>query len=175
MAVTFLLGGARSGKSTMAMRLAAAHEGPVAVIATAEARDEDMARRIAEHRAARPPSWTTIEEPLELAAAVDAVDAKTFVLLDCLTLWVSNALEAGRPEEQLVSEARSLASTLAARPTPSVVVSNEVGLGIVPLNALARTYRDLLGRVNTAVAAAADRSFLVVAGRGIALDALELP
>lgn len=175
MALTFLIGGARSGKSTMALRLASAFAGPVAVIATAEARDDDMAGRIAEHRAARPSTWTTIEEPLDLARAVDAVGEGTFVLLDCLTLWVSNALEAGRPDGELVAEAAALASTLAARRTPSVVVSNEVGLGIVPANALARRYRDLLGRVNAAVAAVADRSFLVVAGRGVALDGPDLP
>jgi adenosyl cobinamide kinase/adenosyl cobinamide phosphate guanylyltransferase len=92
------------------------------------------------------------------------------VVLDCLTLWVSNAIEVGASGEQIDAEARAVTSILAGRPTSSVVVSNEVGLGIVPANALARTYRDVLGRVNASFAAEASRSLFVVAGRGLRLE-----
>jgi adenosyl cobinamide kinase/adenosyl cobinamide phosphate guanylyltransferase len=152
------------------VRLASAFDGPVVVVATAEPRDDDMAERIRAHREARPAAWQVVEAPLGLLAAVDGVREDAFVLLDCLTLWVSNALEAGASVDEVEGEARKLAAALAGRPTPSVVVSNEVGLGIVPANELARTYRDVLGRVNVAVAADASRSVLVVAGRGLALE-----
>lgn len=170
MPLTFLLGGARSGKSTLAARLASAFDGPVVVLATAEARDDDMAGRIRAHREARPAGWETVEAPVDLLAAIQDIDDRAFIVLDCLTLWVANTLEAGAPDDEIEGEAGKLASTLAERATPSVVVSNEVGLGIVPANELARRYRDVLGRVNGAFAAEASRSFLVVAGRGLPLE-----
>jgi adenosyl cobinamide kinase/adenosyl cobinamide phosphate guanylyltransferase len=170
MPYTFLIGGARSGKSSLAVRLASAVGGQVVVVATAEARDDDMAERIRAHRASRPEGWRTMEAPIELIDAVDGVGEDACVVLDCLTLWVSNAIEAGASEEQIDAEARTLASILAGRPASSVVVSNEVGLGIVPANALARTYRDVLGRVNASFAAQASRSLFVVAGRGLPLE-----
>ena len=170
MPFTFLVGGARSGKSSLAVRLASAFDGPVVVVATAEARDEDMAERIRTHRVTRPPRWETLEAPLGLIAAVEGVPEDACVIVDCLTLWVANAIEAGTSDEDVSGEARKLASTLAGRAAPSVVVSNEVGLGIVPGNELARRYRDVLGRVNGAFAAEASRSFLVVAGRGLPLE-----
>ncbi len=144
------------------------------VVATAEARDDEMAERIRAHRAARPAGWSTVEAPLELLAAFERLDAGTCAILDCLTLWVSNALEAGWSEDEIDREARALASGLADRAGPAVVVSNEVGLGIVPANELARTYRDVLGRVNGSFASAASRSFLVVAGRGLPLAEVTL-
>jgi adenosyl cobinamide kinase/adenosyl cobinamide phosphate guanylyltransferase len=170
MPFTFLLGGARSGKSSLAVRMASAFDGPVVVVATAEARDDDMAERIRAHREARPAAWETVEAPLGLLAAVEDVRMDAFVVLDCLTLWVSNALEAGASGDEVEGEARTLAPALAGRAAPSIVVSNEVGLGIVPANELARRYRDVLGRVNGAVAAEASRSLLVVAGRGLPLE-----
>jgi adenosylcobinamide kinase / adenosylcobinamide-phosphate guanylyltransferase len=170
MPFTFLVGGARSGKSTLAVRLASAFDGPVTVIATAEARDDDMAERIRAHRKARPAGWETVEAPLELLGAIEGADGEAFVILDCLTLWVANVLEAGVSEGDIDGDGRKVASLLAARPAPAVVVSNEVGLGIVPANELARRYRDVLGRVNAAFAAEASRSFLVVAGRGLPLE-----
>ena len=170
MPFTFLVGGARSGKSTLAVRLASAFDGPVVVVATAEARDDEMLDRIRAHRSARPAEWVTAEAPLHPLAAVEGIDQKACVILDCLTLWVSNAIEAGASGEQIGAEARTLSSILARRPASSVVVSNEVGLGIVPANALARTYRDVLGRVNASFAAEAARSLFVVAGRGLPLE-----
>ena len=170
MPFTFLIGGARSGKSSLAVRLASAFDGPVVILVTAEPRDEEMAERIRAHRAARPAGWETVEAPLELLPAIRAVGAPSCVILDCLTLWVSNALEGGDSEDEIDREARAIASTLAERAAPAIVVSNEVGLGVVPANELARTYRDVLGRVNGSFAAAASRSFLVVAGRGLPLE-----
>jgi adenosylcobinamide kinase / adenosylcobinamide-phosphate guanylyltransferase len=170
MPFTFLIGGARSGKSTLAIQLASAFDGPVVVVATAEARDEEMADRIRAHRSVRPTEWVTAEAPLDPLAAVERAGEGASVILDCLTLWVSNALEAGACEDEIDGEAGKLASILAERDAPSVVVSNEVGLGIVPANELARRYRDILGRVNGSFAAEASRSFLVVAGRGLPLQ-----
>jgi adenosylcobinamide kinase/adenosylcobinamide-phosphate guanylyltransferase len=170
MPFTFLIGGARSGKSSLAVRLASAVGGQVVVVATAEARDDEMAERIRAHRASRPEGWRTVEAPIELLDAVDGVGEDACVVLDCLTLWVSNAIEAGASGEKIDAEARTLTSILAGRPASSVVVSNEVGLGIVPANALARTYRDVLGRVNASFAAEASRSLFVVAGRGLSLE-----
>ena len=168
MAMTLLLGGARSGKSALAERLAARWDGPVAVVVTAQARDAEMAERI-RHRAQRPAGWQTIEEPLELEAALANAPAGAQVLLDCLTLWVSNLLEQGLTDDQVTGRARSAAATAAARPGPTVVVSNEVGSGIVPADALARRYRDLLGQVNAVWAATADQTLLLVAGRAMPL------
>jgi adenosyl cobinamide kinase/adenosyl cobinamide phosphate guanylyltransferase len=169
MALTLLLGGARSGKSALAARLAAAWDGPVTVVVTGQARDGEMAERIRRHRAERPPGWATVETPLELEAALAAAPAEAFVLLDCLTLWVSNLMEQGLGDEQVLARARAAAAAAAARAAPTGAVSNEVGAGIVPGDALSRRYRDLLGQVNAAWAAAAGRSLLLVAGRAVAL------
>ena len=174
MPYTFLLGGARSGKSSLGVRLAAAQDAPVVVIATAEGRDADMAERIRAHRASRPAAWETVEAPLGLLEATKGIRDDACVILECLTLWVSNALEAGGSESEIDGEAREVASLLAGRSAPSIVVSNEVGLGIVPASELARTYRDVLGRVNASFAEQASRSFLVVAGRGVPLEEVTL-
>ena len=170
MPYTFLLGGARSGKSSLAVRLATAVGAPVVVVATAEERDDEMAARIRAHRASRPAAWETVEAPLGLLEAIRGIHDDACVILDCLTLWVSNALEAGTSEDGIDGEALEVASVLARRSGPCVVVSNEVGLGIVPANELARTYRDVLGRVNASFAEQASRSYFVVAGRGLPLE-----
>ena len=175
MALTLLLGGARSGKSALAERLAARSTGPVTVVATAQARDAEMAERIRRHRGQRPAGWRTVEEPFDLETALAEVPAGTYVLVDCLTLWVWNLVEQGLTDEQVGRRARAASATAAARPGPTVVVSNEVGSGIVPADALSRRYRDLLGQVNAAWAAAADQTLLLVAGRALPLaDPLEV-
>jgi adenosyl cobinamide kinase/adenosyl cobinamide phosphate guanylyltransferase len=167
---TFLLGGARSGKSSLAVELARAWAAPVAVIATAEARDDDMAERIRVHRAQRPETWATVEEPLDLEGALAAVPDTDGVVVDCLTLWVANLLDRGRTESQIEEASRAAAARARAREGPTVVISNEVGLGVVPATELGRRYRDLLGRVNTDWASAADSAALVVAGRTLPLS-----
>jgi adenosylcobinamide kinase / adenosylcobinamide-phosphate guanylyltransferase len=165
MACTVLLGGARSGKSDLAVRLVGTAGRPVTVVATAEAGDDEMAERIARHRSERPVGWATVEEPLAVVEAVAAVDPERSVLLDCTTLWVANAMGAGWDDSRIRGEAARLAEVLAARPGPSVVVGNEVGHGIVPADPLTRRFRDVHGRVNRTLVAASDRAVLVVAGR----------
>jgi adenosyl cobinamide kinase/adenosyl cobinamide phosphate guanylyltransferase len=169
MGLVLLLGGARSGKSARAVRLAAAWGGPVTFVATGEARDAEMAARVARHRAARPPHWRTVEAPLELAPALRGAAADAFVVVDCLTLWVANLLERGDADERVLELAAEAAALAAARPAPVVVVSNEVGWGIVPAEAATRRYRDLLGWVNAAFAGPAAQAWLLVAGRALPL------
>jgi adenosyl cobinamide kinase/adenosyl cobinamide phosphate guanylyltransferase len=174
MGLTVLLGGARSGKSALASRLASATARPVIVVVTAEARDDEMRDRIRRHQDARPPAWTIVEAPIELAFALSDVPSEASVVLDCLSLWVSNAVEAGLGDDRIVDEAREIATALAKRDAPAVVVGNEVGLGIVPVNALARRYRDTLGRVNATFVAEADRAYFLVAGKALALEDVSL-
>jgi adenosylcobinamide kinase / adenosylcobinamide-phosphate guanylyltransferase len=173
MALTVLLGGARSGKSRLAVELAVAAGVPVTLIATAEARDEEMAARIAAHRAERPAGWMTVEEPYALEAVVAAADPSHTVLVDCLTLWTANALARDEEPERVLEAAASAAAAAARREALTIAVSNEVGLGIVPLEPLTRAYRDLLGSVNrTWVEASAEAAF-VVAGRALRLAAAD--
>jgi len=170
MALTFLLGGARSGKSSLAVRLASEWTGPVVFVATAGRRDDpEMHRRIEAHRAERPGAWTTVEEPLELLPAVAGAPAAACLVVDCLTLWVANALGAGWSDETTEAFASEAARSAGGRPAPTIVVSNEVGLGLVPETPLGRRYRDVLGRVNAVFASEAERAVLVVAGRPLEL------
>jgi adenosyl cobinamide kinase/adenosyl cobinamide phosphate guanylyltransferase len=162
-----LLGGARSGKSQLAQRLAGES---ATLIATAAALDDEMAERIRRHRAERPAGWTTVEETLDLGGALSAVEPDRPVVVDCLSLWAANLLEAGWEDGAVEQEAATVAAAAAARPGMTIAVSNEVGLGVVPVSALGRRYRDVLGRVNASWADAADRALLVVAGRTLELD-----
>jgi adenosyl cobinamide kinase/adenosyl cobinamide phosphate guanylyltransferase len=157
--MTLVLGGARSGKSRHAEGLIAATDPPWTYVATAEPLDAEMRARIALHRARRDERWTTIEAPLDVAAALARAPGP--VLVDCLTLWLSNMMLSGQDP---VLALAALEEALAARLHPSVIVSNEVGLGIVPENALARAFRDEQGRLNQRLAARADRVVLMVAG-----------
>ena len=169
--VTLVLGGARSGKSRYAEALVEESTGGGAgacvYLATAEAGDEEMAARIAAHRERRGLRWTTVEEPLELAAALTRLATREqCVLVDCLTLWLSNILAAGRDPG---SETARLLATLPDLGAPVVFVSNEVGQGIVPANALARRFVDEAGRLHQALAAAADTVILMTAGLPLTL------
>lgn len=164
-----ILGGARSGKSALAGRHAAESGARVIWIATAEARDEEMTERIARHRAERPPHWLTVEEPLQLAAALRRhAAADACVVVDCLTLWLTNLLLAGDAALH-ERESGALLAALPALPGEIVLVANEVGLGIVPDNALARRFRDAAGRLNQSVAALSERVTFVAAGLPLAL------
>jgi adenosylcobinamide kinase/adenosylcobinamide-phosphate guanylyltransferase len=161
-----LLGGARSGKSALAVRLG----GDVAtLIATATVADAEMEERIRRHRAERPAAWTTVEEPLALRSALTSVDSDAALVVDCLSLWVSNLMAEGWSDVAIETEGKDVATAVAARRGLSVVVSNEVGLGIVPVTSVGRRYRDVLGRVNATFALASDRTLLVVAGKTIEL------
>ncbi|CAA7616401.1 bifunctional adenosylcobinamide kinase/adenosylcobinamide-phosphate guanylyltransferase [Magnetospirillum sp. UT-4] len=157
---TLVLGGARSGKSAHAEGLLAG--GPALYLATGQAFDDEMAARIGDHRRRRGPDWTTVEEPLELAEALDRhLDPRRPVLVDCLTLWISNLMHAGR---DVAAETEKLAEVVADPAGPVVLVSNEVGLGLVPDNALGRAFRDHQGRVNQRMAQACRRVVFVAAG-----------
>lgn len=162
-----ILGGARSGKSRHAEQLARASGGAVVYIATAEALDAEMAARIAHHRAQRPGHWHLVEEPLALAAVLhaEAADGRC-LLVDCLTLWLGNLLA---DEARLARELDALYTTLPGLPGDILLVSNEVGWGIVPDNPLARRFRDEAGRLHQRLATLCDRVTLVAAGLPLAL------
>jgi len=162
-----LLGGSRSGKSATAVRLAKESGAPVTFIASAEPRDAEMAERIDRHRAQRPPGWTTLEAPVDLYSAVMSAGQGDYLVIDCLTLWVSNLLGNGRTSSEVLIAARRLAEVLRQR--RAVVVSNEVGLGIMPDNELARIFEVALGNVNAVFAECAERSVFMVAGRALEL------
>lgn len=159
--LVLVLGGARSGKSGHGERLVTARPGPWAYLATAEALDGEMAERIALHRARREAGWQTHDAPLALAPALDALPPEQPALVDCLTLWLTNHVLA---EHDLDAESAALEVALARRPGFTVCVANEVGLGIVPDNALARRFRDAAGRLNQRIASRADKVVFMVAG-----------
>lgn len=176
--ITLILGGARSGKSRFAQKIAGERGTRVLFVATAEPLDTDMSARIENHKRERPPSWRTVEAAADVAAAIrlEIGDAEV-VLVDCLTLLVSNILlgedrmsggEGGDPsahlEAKAIAEATSLADLANESTAAFVIVSNEVGLGLVPENRLGRLYRDVLGRVNQIVAETADEVYFMVSG-----------
>lgn len=159
--VTLVLGGARSGKSAFAEQLVGASEKPI-YFATAEALDEEMIERIRRHRARRAARWITVEEPLELVSLLSQhVSPQSAVLVDCLTVWLGNLIHAGR---NIDNETNALVELLPTLGGGVVFVSNEVGMGIVPENKMARDFRDQAGRLHQALAARADSVYLVVAG-----------
>ncbi len=162
-----LTGGARSGKSTAALALARARSGAVTFIATATPGDQEMSDRIAAHQAERPTAWGLIEEPNDPAHALRAVPSADTAIIDCITIWVANRL--GDDDAQILSAAAEIARAAADRQGLTVVVTNEVGFGIVPADAITRRYRDLLGAVNQRLVREADRAALIVAGRAIDL------
>ena len=173
-ALTFLVGGARSGKSTLAVALGRRFDGDVVFVATAEAGDDDMAARIERHRAERP-GWPTVEASRELVDAVTSSDPTAMLIVDCLTLWVANLVLGDVDAGEIAARAAAVADALRRRQGPSVVISNEVGMGIIPDHPLGRHYRDVLGTVNQVVARRAVRTLLLVAGRTLELnDPLEL-
>lgn len=159
--LTLLIGGARSGKSRHAEELVSACPSPWTYLATAQAFDDEMRARVAEHRSRRDARWLTVEAPLDLVGALAAAPEGQPILVDCLTLWLSNVMLAERGVE---AECAALAEALARPRGPWFAVSNEVGQGIVPDNALARRFRDAQGRLNQMVAAKADSVILMVAG-----------
>ncbi|WP_198670465.1 bifunctional adenosylcobinamide kinase/adenosylcobinamide-phosphate guanylyltransferase [Oceanicella sp. SM1341] len=161
-----VLGGARSGKSRFAEQMVRETGLPRVYIATAQAFDGEMAARIALHREERGPEWQTIEAPRALAATLAEVEPGRAVLVDCLTLWLSNVMLDGG---DVAAESAALLEVLAAMPGPVVLVSNELGMGLVPETALGRAFRDAQGRLNQQVAALADRAVFVAAGLPLVL------
>ena len=164
--VALILGGARSGKSRYGLSLAEGFPAPRLFLATGEARDAEMAARIAAHQAERGPGWETREAPLEMPEALsDAQGQYGAILVDCLTMWLANLMgEPGADPAGIEAEGQRLVASLAAARTPTILVSNEVGWGIVPENPLARAFRDQAGWLNQRVAQIADLVVLLVAG-----------
>lgn len=162
--LTLVLGGTRSGKSRFAERLLSRMPGSRIYIATAQAFDAEMRVRIEKHRVRRGPNWTTVEAPLDLVEAVTAAQGP--MLIDCLTLWISNLMLAGR---EIDGEVAALCSALSKKKKPVVVVSNEVGLSVVPGNAMARAFRDAQGLANQQLAAIASKVVFVAAGLPLVL------
>ncbi len=163
-----LTGGARSGKSALAVELAAASGRDVVFIATARRTDGDMAARIDRHRDERPGHWRTLEIPLDLAAALAASDPAGTVVIDCLSVWTANAMAAAT-SERVEREAHETAVLAASRPGVTIAVTNEVGMGVHPSTEIGRDYRDVLGRVNASWSRTSAHAFLIVAGRALAL------
>ncbi|MCB2193830.1 MAG: bifunctional adenosylcobinamide kinase/adenosylcobinamide-phosphate guanylyltransferase [Deltaproteobacteria bacterium] len=172
-----ILGGAKSGKSSYAQALAEGWGGRLVYVATAQAHDQEMTKRIARHQADRGDAWSTLEEPLGLEAALkDADGPDTVFLVDCLTLWLSNlVLGAELDDEQVSARGEALTGLLPSLEARIILVANEVGLGIVPENALARRWRDLAGSLNQRLARACDAVLLITAGLPLALKGGPLP
>lgn len=170
MALTVLIGGARSGKSSLAVRRAAALGRPVVFVATAEPLDPEFEQRIARHQQERPADWRLVEEPLALEEVLLGVPDDATVVVDCLSLLVANLIGREDAEDEIVASAQRASRLATKRAGATLVVTNEVGMAIVPANALARRYRDVLGRVNATWAAAAGETLLVVAGRTLPLS-----
>ncbi len=163
---TLVLGGARSGKSVYAEKLVENSGKSKVYIATGEARDAEMSARIGLHQARRGQDWQTIEAPMEVCKALQQVAGGSIVLLDCVTLWVSNLMAT---ERNVVEEVQNFCQLLAKLPCDIIIVSNEVGLGIVPDNALARRFRDEAGQANQMIADACDRVVFVAAGQAMVM------
>jgi adenosylcobinamide kinase/adenosylcobinamide-phosphate guanylyltransferase len=163
--ITLVIGGVRSGKSRYAQELTS-HSSRAAFLATAEALDDDMSQRIAQHKSERPASWATVEAPIALEdALLECGDQFDTLLVDCLTLWTSNLLTSeGRDRNRIFARADRLCEVLRSISASVVLVTNEVGSGVVPVSEDGRLYRDLLGYVNQRVAAVADKVVLLVAG-----------
>ena len=167
--IILVLGGASSGKSEAALKLAGSR-GPRAFVATGQGLDDEMAARIAKHQATRSADWETVEEPLEAEAwfAKQGPRYRT-ILFDCVTLWLSNLVGTGLKESLVLARVGTLVQSMRTTAARVVIVSNELGFGLVPAEPLARAFRDLAGRVNQHIAAGADEVYLVVSGLSIRL------
>ena len=165
MTLTVLVGGARSGKSSEAQALASELDRPVTYLATAAPGDDEMAARIARHRHERPPQWTTLEEPIKLRDAIAGIAEGDTVIVDCLTLWLSNMMGEHESTPDILAEATAAAVTASKRSGETIAVTNEVGLGIVPATPMGRRFRDVAGLVNRVWVEHANRAGFVIAGR----------
>lgn len=172
--LSLLIGGARSGKSDLAVLLGEAWPLDVTVVATATAGDADMAKRIDRHQAERPSTWRTLEAPMFSADDVASLQPSDLVLFDCLTLLVANLMFDARSEHDITSHVDRLGQALTARSAPTILITNEVGLGIHPETKLGRDYRDILGRANRSIAATAETTLFVSAGKVLPLQDLTI-
>jgi len=163
--IIFITGGARSGKSQFAQELAQKFPGPKAYLATAQALDEEMAERIERHKKNRSPGWQTLEEPRQITSVIkESGEHYSLILLDCLTLWISNLMTAGWNEKKILREADRLLLACRGMKGSLILVGNEVGMGIVPDNPQARIFRDLSGQIQQKIAGEADEVYFMVCG-----------
>jgi len=163
--IIFILGGARSGKSTYALGLAKKEKKKVAFIATCQAMDKEMAQRIKLHRKIRPKDWQTFEEPRNVADLLNKIRAEfQVIIIDCITLLISNLMLKGRKEGVVIKEINSILSALKKIEGKAFIVSNELGLGIVPKNKLGRDFRDIAGKINQLIAGESDKVFFMISG-----------
>lgn len=163
--IIFITGGVRSGKSQFALQIGKDYPGPKAYLATAQALDEEMAQRIKRHKENRPAEWETIEEPREIVKTIKEEGEKfRLILIDCLTLWISNLLLAGWSGEKILTETNDLLQACGQIGCSFIIVSNEVGWGIVPDNESARFFRDVAGLVHQKMAQKADEVYLMICG-----------
>jgi len=168
--ILFITGGARSGKSRLAESLAEGFGTPLCYIATGQALDTEMEERISAHRTRRGGNWHTVEEPLRLAETIRNVDGSfQAILVDCITLWLTNLLLTNEDTDKVMAKVGALVEVMPKGKTPLILVSNEVGMGIVPENALARKFRDLAGKANQMLASAADEAYVTFNGIPIRL------
>lgn len=175
--LTLLLGGVRSGKSDLAVSLGRAFHGEVVFAATAEAGDDDMTDRIERHKSDRPEHWQLVEAPLLDASTIDTIDPEAMLIIDCITLLVTNLMLADRSNDQVGQHASILSHVLVSRRSPTIVISNEVGLGVHPETEMGRRFTGLLGRYNQRMASRAETTLFVAAGRAMPLHpvSLEIP
>ncbi len=163
--IIYISGGARSGKSRLGEQLAIGFGAPLCYLATGEAKDPEMAERIHRHRARRGPDWRTVEEPLDLCRALRQQQGLcSAILVDCMTLWITNLLLRHNDPVRVLREVGTLIELFPALESPCILISNEVGMGIVPENSLARTFRDLAGEANEMLAGAADEAYVMFSG-----------
>lgn len=163
--ITFILGGARSGKSSYALEIAKKRHKKVAFIATCEPLDKEMEKRIAAHKNLRPKKWQTFEESKEITSALEKIGNNfEYILIDCLTLFISNLILASYTQNLIEDKINKMLATLRKMKGRAIIVSNEVGLGIVPQNKLARNFRDTAGKINQIIAKEADEVFFMVSG-----------
>lgn len=171
---SILVGGVRSGKSDLAVRLGEKFDGEVVFAATAEPLDDDMADRITRHQHDRPADWELIEAPLLDAGTIAAIDAQALLIIDCITLLASNLIFAKKTNAQIETHMSVLGHALVSRTAPTIVISNEVGLGVHPETDLGRRYQGVLGRANKSLAARAETTLFVSAGKVVPLQQLDV-
>lgn len=163
--IIFITGGARSGKSNFAVKLAKESKGKVAFVATAIAGDDEMKRRIILHKESRPKEWTTIEEPLDLARAIEHVSDHDVVIIDCITLYLSNLFcDDHNDEDKILAKIKKMLESAKSFRGTVIIISNELGMGIVPENQMAREFRDIAGRANQIIAEVANKVFVCFSG-----------
>ncbi len=171
---SLLLGGVRSGKSDLAVELGKAFDGEVVFVATAEALDDEMAERITRHKTDRPDDWELIEAPLLDAGTIASVTPDALLIIDCITLLATNLMMADKTNKQIEDHVSILTHALVSRTAPTIVISNEVGLGVHPETELGRRFRGVLGRANKRLGSRAETALFVSAGRAIPLQQLEI-